>query len=208
MSNFEVRRDDNGVGKVLILKGPWSDEIPAYMQEHGIFALRLTDSFGFKGHDISFIPTLSFLRSLELYCWEAKGVSILESLPQLEVIGLQFKSSQKVNFSAFKNLKVALITWSKGIGSLLESPSIEKLNIQNYPHRTLDPISAMTSLKQLYLTSRKLESLKGIELLGRIELLSLYNCPFLTSLAGIERCPMLKAVEIQACNRLSANKKE
>lgn len=204
MSNFEIREDENGVGKALILKGAWSDDIAAYMQENEIYALRLTDSFGFKGHDISFIPTLTFLRSLELYCWEAKGIKVLESLPQLEVLGLQYKSAQKVDLSAFTNLKVALITWSKGLGSLLDLPSIEKLNIQNYPHNDLNPISSMACLKQLYLTSRKLESLKGIEKLGSIELLDLYNCPSLTSTVGTEHCPKLKTIEIEACNRVSA----
>ncbi len=69
MNNFELRDDENGIGKVLILKGAWSDDYACYMQEHGIFALRLSDSFGFKGHDLSFLSKLAFLRSLELYCW-------------------------------------------------------------------------------------------------------------------------------------------
>lgn len=204
MSNFEIREDENGIGKVLILKGSWSDEVSAYMLEHGISALRLTDSFGFKGHDLSFLPELAFLRSLELYCWEAKGIKAIESLPQLEVLGLQYKSTQKINLSAFSKLRVALVTWSKGLSSLLELTTLEKLNIQNYPHSNLEPISSMVGLKQLYLTSRKLESLKGIEQLGSLELLDLYNCPFLTSMADTEQLPKLKTIEIEACNRVSA----
>ena len=62
----------------------------------------------------------------------------------------------------------------------------------------------MVALKQLYLTSRKLESLKGIEQLGSLELLDLYNCPFLTSMAGTKQLPKLKTIEIEACNRVSA----
>ncbi len=204
MNNFEIREDENGIGKVLILKGAWSDEVGAYMRENEIYALRLTDSFGFKGHDLSFLSKLSFLRSLEIYCWDAKGIKIIESLPQLEVLGLQYKSTQKVDLSAFSKLRVALITWSKGLGSLLELSSIEKLNIQNYPHSNLEPIASIVSLKQLYLTSRKLESLKGIEQLGSLEVLDLYNCPFLTSMAGSEQCPLLNTIEIEACNRVSA----
>lgn len=204
MNNFDIREDENGIGRVLILKGAWSNDIAVYMQKNEIYALRLTDSFGFIGHDISFISTLTFLRSLEIYCWDAKGVKVLESLPQLEVLGLHYKSTQKVNFSAFKNLRVAFITWSKGVGSILELPTIEKLNIQNYPHDNLQPISSISSLKQLYLTSRKLKSLDGIENFGNLELLDLYNCPFLASLAGTEKCPMLKSIEIEACNRIRA----
>jgi len=192
MSNFEIRQDENGIGNVLILKGKWTDDVSSYMQKKGIFALRLTDSFGFKGHDISFLSKLSFLRSLEVYCWEARGVKVIESLPQLEVIGLQYKSAQKVDLSAFSKLRVALVTWSKGLGSLLEVSSLEKLNIQNYPHINLMPISSMHGLKKLYLTSRKLESLNGIENLSKLELLDLYNCPNLLSLTGTESCHNLK----------------
>lgn len=203
MSNFEIREDENGVGKILILKGAWSDDIENHMRENNIYALRLTDSFGLKMHDISFLHKLSFLQSLELYCWEAKGIKVIESLPQLEVLGLQCNSAQKIDFSTFSKLRVALVTWSKGLGSLLELTSIEKLNIQNYPHNNLEPISSMASLRQLYLTSRKLGSLKGIEQLSSLELLDLYNCPLLTSLTGTEHCPKLKKIEIEACNRIS-----
>lgn len=204
MNNFEIREDENGIGKVLILKGAWSDEVTAYMRENEIYALRLTDSFGFKGHDLSFLSKLSFLRSLEIYCWEAKGIKVIESLRQLEMLGLQYKSTQKIDLSAFSKLRVALITWSKGLGSLLELASLEKLNIQNYPHNNLEPITSMVNLKQLYLTSRKLESLKGIEDLGNLEVLDLYNCPFLVSMAGTEKCPKLNVIEVEACNRVSS----
>jgi len=204
MNNVEVRQDENGIGKVLILKGEWTDEISSYMQVNEIFALRLTDSLGFKGHDITFLSQLGFLLSLELYCWDANGIKVIESLPQLEVLGLQYKSAQGIDFSAFSKLRVALVTWSKGLGSLFNISSLEKLNIKNYPHSDLMPISSMHELKELHLTSRKLESLRGIEQLNKLEKLDLYNCQNLTSLLGTEKCPDLKTIEIEACNRVSS----
>ena len=202
--DFEVADDENGIGKVLILKGDWSQRIHTYMLNNEIFALRLTDAFGFKGSDLSFLSNLSFLRSLEIYCWDAKGVEVIESLPQLEVLGLQFKSTKTIDFSAFLKLRVALLTWSKGLGSILELSSLEKLNIQNYPHRDLAPITSMVELKQLYLTSRKLESLNGIQKLEKLELLDLYSCPFLKNISDAEQHINLKAIEIEACNRVQA----
>jgi uncharacterized protein with PQ loop repeat len=204
MSKFEIREDENGIGSVLILKGEWTEDISSYMQSNGIFSLRLSDSAGFKGQDISFIGKLDFLRSLEVYCWDAKGIKVIESLPQLEVLGLQYKSAQKIDLSAFSKLKIALVTWSKGLGSLLDVSSLEKLNIQNYPHSDLIPISSMLELKELYLTSRKLESLRGVEKLNKLEKIDLYNCQKLTSLVGTENCPDLKTIEIEACNRVSS----
>ena len=58
MNSFEIREDENGIGKVLILKESWSDAVGVYMRNNSISALRLTDSFGFKIHDLSFLSEL------------------------------------------------------------------------------------------------------------------------------------------------------
>lgn len=174
------------------------------MLSEGIDALRLTDSFGFKGGDLSFLPSLTYLKSLELYCWDAKNVKLIETLPQLEVVGLQFKSTQKINFSNFHNLRVAKVTWAKGLTSLLDAKAIEYLNVQNYPYENLKPIEHMRKLKRLYLTSRKLESLDGIQQFSDLEELDLYNCQQLKSKEGIDQLPKLKKIEIEACNKLIA----
>jgi Leucine-rich repeat (LRR) protein len=204
MQQFEIRDDDHGIGKVLILKGAWSDDISGYMKKNNILALRLANSFGFKGDDLSFIPSLNFLRSLELYCWDAKNVKLLSMLKQLEVIGLQFRSSHKIDFSEFHDLKVAKVTWTKGLDSLFLAKNIVELNIQNYPYTNLIPIENMTELRKLHITSRKLGSLEGVVSLVNLELLDLYNCQQLTTTSGIELCPKLAKVEIEACNKLSA----
>ena len=39
------------IGKVIVLRGAWYD-VASYMRENETYALRLTDSFGFRGHDI------------------------------------------------------------------------------------------------------------------------------------------------------------
>lgn len=204
MSDFEIRDDEHGIGKVLIVKGAWSSDISDYMIKEGIYAIRLTDSFGFKGEDLSFLPSLTYLKSLELYCWNAKDVKLLEALPQLEVLGLQFRSSKIIDFSKFTKLRVALLTWAKGLESIFSLNNIEYLNIQNYPHNNLKPIEHMKKLKRLYLTSRKLESLDGIERLENLEELDLYNCTQLVSKSGIEKLNKLEKIEIEACNKLSA----
>jgi uncharacterized protein with PQ loop repeat len=204
MSEFEVREDEHGFGRVLILKGSWTDGVALFMEANGIDSLRLSDSFGSKSNDLSFLSRLSFLRGLEIYCWEAKTINVVESLPQLELIGLQCKSTAQINFEKFQNLKMALVTWSSGLGSLLNVSSLEKLNIQRYPYVDLNPMSALINLKRLYLTSRKLQSLAGISRLASLEALDLYNCPNLESLSGSESCPKLVAVEVENCPRVSA----
>ena len=203
MSNFEIRQDSYGIGDVLILKGKWTADIRVHMLENSIAALRLTDSFGFNGHELSFLSELTFLRSLELYCWEAKNVNLIEGLPQLEVLGLQYKSQRKVDLSNFTKLRVALVTWSQGLSSLFKLKSLEILNVSNYPFENIEPISHMQSLRELYLTSRKLQSLEGISKLQKLETLDLYNCTYLSTLSGTEHCPQLDKIEVEACNRIN-----
>ena len=159
MDKFEIRADENGIGSVLILKGSWSDYVLEYMLSNEIRALRLTDSFGFKDRDISFISQLTFLKSLEIYVWDATGLKSIEALTELEVLGLQCKSQQKIDFSRFSDLKVFNATWSKGLSSVLTLNTLKKLNIQNYPNQNLELLSGMENLEQLYLTSRKLKNL-------------------------------------------------
>ena len=189
------------MGPVLILKGDWSDPVGEYMRSNDIRALRLTDSFGFKGQDLSFLAEQDFLKSLEIYCWRAKGIKVIEHLPQLEVLGLQFKSQAKVDFSNFFKLRVAKLTWAKGLPSLFSVDTLEYLNVQNYPYKDLAPIEHMKQLRRLLLTSRKLESLKGIERLAALQELDLYNCQKLRSLAGTDLIPRLK-IDVEACNAL------
>jgi len=204
MSKFEVREDENGIGKVLILKSAWSDKIESHMLKKKIYALRLSDSFGFKDTDLTFLSNLTFLKSLEVYCWDAKNIKSIESLTQLEVIGLQIKSQQKINFANFDKLRVVGVTWTKGLTSIFELKSVEKLNIQNYPNEDLSQLSQLSLLKKLYLTSRKLQSLNGINNFEQLELLDLYNCPQLLSTNGLEECTKLNTIEIEACRHLSA----
>jgi uncharacterized protein with PQ loop repeat len=207
MSNFEIIEDGNELGKVLLLKGDWSSDVASYMIDNQTYSLRLSHPIYFKGHDISFLSTLSFLKGLELYCWEAKGIEVIESLPQLELIGLENKSTRKIDLSAFSKLRIAMIRWSKGLDSLFALRSLEKLNIINYPYTDLEPVSSMNVLEKLYLTSRKLESLKGVECLSNLKLLDLCYCPNLTSLTGTENNSRLKTIEIEACRHISKQRK-
>jgi hypothetical protein len=67
----------------------------------------------------------------------------------------------------------------------------------------LIPIASLANLEKLYLTSRKLRTLFGIETFHNLTALDLYNCPYLESLAGVEKCPKRVEFEIEACRHIS-----
>ena len=201
MPTFEIREDEHGIGDVLIPRDTWSESIMEHMRKNGIEALRLSESFGFRGDDLSFLSSLSFLRSLEIYCWDAGGVNHLESLTELEVLGLQFKTKRKIDFSKLNKLRVFKATWTKGMASVLQLRCIEHLNIRNYPFEDLQPLQHMLDLRRLQLTSAKLENLLGIENLKSLSELDLYNCPRLVSVAGVDGLPDLN-LELETCNAI------
>ncbi|GGB21137.1 DUF5071 domain-containing protein [Agarivorans gilvus] len=131
--------------------------------------------------------------------WKANIVSHLIPAFSPESQQLYTKSLESILFQFDES---DLREGTKGLSSVLTLNTLKKLNIQNYPNQNLESLSKMENLEQLYLTSRKLENLDGIEHLSKLKLLDLYNCPLLASLNGTEKCPKLKSIEIEACNRV------
>jgi Leucine-rich repeat (LRR) protein len=203
MSDFEVHEDEHGIDRVFILRGPWSDKLVSELESRKTSTLRLSYSAGFRQSDFSFVSSLTFLRGLEIYSWEVTDLRPIESLHELEVLGLQVKRSAAIDFSLLSNLRVVKVTWHKSMAGVLSGKKIEHLNIKNFPFGDLTALSHLAELRRLYLSSRKIKSLNGIERLKALELLDLYNCPYLESLNGTEQCDSLQKIEIEACRHIS-----
>lgn len=98
---------------------------------------------------------------------------------------------------------MAFLRWRQGFKGILEAHSLEELNVVNYPFQNLIPLSNLTRLRRLKITSRKLASLDGITKLQQLEHLDLYNCPNLSSLSGVEECPQKIEIEVETCRHIS-----
>ena len=143
-----------------------------------------------------------------MYKRQVTDARTLESLPNLEVIGLQIKRTKAIDFTRLPNLRVAKLTWSKGLEGVFSCPHLEYLNVQNYPSEDLRPLSTLHSLRRLSLTSRKLKSLSGIADLRLLEDLDLYGCRALEDDDGLSSLPNLRRLEIEACNKLKTKHTE
>ncbi len=71
------------MGSILILNDCWSDNALEYLLLNEIKPHCLTNSFGFKDRDISFILRLTFLKILEIYTWGTTGYKNIADLIQL-----------------------------------------------------------------------------------------------------------------------------
>ncbi len=203
-ASYEIRDHEHGLGKVLWLKQAWEPHFKSILEDEGISAVRFSALASIKDLDLSVLAEMPFIRGLEIYDWEVTDARIVEELPNLEVLGLQIKRTKPIDFSRLPKLRVALMTWCKGLEGVFSAPGLEYLNVSNFPLEDLRPLSDLQSLRRLSLTSRKLRSLLGIAKLRLLEELDLYDCRVLEDGDGLDSLPNLKRLKIEACNKLKA----
>lgn len=201
-NKYEIMDSEQEIGRVLILKDSWSDSYINIIKRENIAILRLSHSMGFKNTDLSFLNGLKNLKGVEIYHWDIEDITVLENLPDLELISIQCSLKNNIDFSLFSNLKILKITWNNKMLNLDKCHNLEYLNIDKYPCEDLLFFKQLVNLKRLYLTGKKLLSLSGIEYFPLLEYLDLYACTKLLTLNNIEKCQSLENVEIEACNKI------
>ncbi|MCG9598927.1 hypothetical protein L1D15_19725 [Vibrio sp. Isolate25] len=202
INQYFIDEAENGMGSCLVLTGRWSDSFKSVMDKENISVLRLSQSAGWDGNDISFIKRLPDLRGIEIYSWEVNDITPLEALTNLEYLGLQCKFTKAPDFSKFHKLKICKLLWRPKARTVFACDGLSLLNIVNYPSEDLKDIQKMSGLKRLQLTSRKLVSLSGIENLSSLSILDLAECSKLESLSSVDMCQQIEVVEIEGCKKL------
>ena len=206
MSNasYFIDEDQNGFGRCLVLKAPWSDSFIDIIKKNKISVVRLSETAGWEQKNISFLEKLKYagLRGIEIYAWDVKDITPLCYLPDLEFIGLQSKFTKAPDFSLFKNLTNLFIYWRPKALTVFDCSSLKRLNIVNYPAEDLKELKKVIKLMRLQITSRKLVSLGGIEKLQSLKILDIAECPRLERLSGIAECKELQDLELSNCKKL------
>lgn len=190
------------MGRCLVLAAPWSDRFKSIIDKENISVLRLSQSAGWNGNDISFINYLPSLSGVEIYSWGVKDITPLESISNLEYLGLQCEFTKAPDFSKLKKLKVLKLFWRPKAKTIFACDELNLLNIVNYPSENLKELNRMSLLRRLQLTSKKIKSLSGIEELSSLSILDLADCPKLEDLSGIDKCQQIEIVEIENCKRV------
>lgn len=196
---YFIDEADSGLGRCLVLTVPWSDSFKKIIEKENISVIRLSNSAGWKGDSISFLADLTGLRGVEIYAWGVKDLTPLQSIPNLEYIGLQCEFTKSPDFSVFTNLKICKLFWRPKAKSIFTCLGLRFLNIVNYPSSDLQDIRQLESLERLQLTSKKLTTLSGIENLQSLSVLDLAGCSKLGSISGVNKCHKIYEVEIEGC---------
>ena len=203
-SDYFIDETEERIGRCLVLKSNWSDRFLRIIDEENISTLRLSSSMGWADSDISFVANLSTTRlnGIEIYNWNIRDVTPLQELKEIRYIGLQCDFVRAPDFSTFEKLTELFLFWKSKAVTIFECSRLEILNVVNFPSVNLLELRQMVNLKQLQITSRKLESLRGIEQFNSLEIIDLAECPRLESLLGLESCKNLERVELDNCKRI------
>jgi len=188
----------------MVLQGSWKTEYTKIFSSKNITGLRLSESNGWNDTSISFISDLKTINDLEIYNWNITDISPVVSLPQLKHISLECNYRKPVDFSTFTELQSLFIRWRPKSDSIFSAPSLESLNIVNYPYEDLTHLQQLHQLTELKLTSNKLKQLMGIEQLTALSSLDLYRCTKLESLNGIQKTHTLTKLDIESCKKIGS----
>lgn len=199
MSEHLICESEHGLGRVFVPSGPWKPEYSAFLRREGIDGLRLSASVGWKGTDLQFLSELPFLRSLEVYAWDVRDCSVIGSLRELRHLGLECDLRGSIDFAQLAKLEVVLVTWAKALDGVLRCQQVRHLNVSNWPEVDLLRLEPLTKLRELFVASRKLHSLRGISTFSLLDKLELHGCPKLATLDGIQSCGRLTSLEMSAC---------
>ncbi|MBE4906952.1 hypothetical protein IMZ08_02630 [Bacillus luteolus] len=200
--NYFITDGSWNIGKVLVCTGEWDPKLIEVMRENGIVNLRLSGSVGREGKDINFLSSIPFLKGIEIYFSSIKDLSPIYSLEELEVLGLDGYIKAEFDFNKLPKLKKCFITWNKKYQNLFDVSTLNHLIIDKYPFENLNAMSNLKDLEILDITSRKLQSLKGIESLKKLQELKMFRCVNLIDLSGIEYLTELRVLDINTCRKI------
>lgn len=201
-NSFFIHSGQEWTGPTLVVTDYWNDDLRNLMVSKSIYYLRLSRSVGWEDHDLEFLKNLDFLKGVEIYADDIKDVSALVHLKSLEHLSLDCKLNIEVDVSQFKNLSSLYFKWNKKVLNWFNVPSLERLNVVNYPFESLEVFSNLTTLRELLLTSTKLQTLKGIGYLKSLKLLDLYRCTKLYSLESLGSLKKLEKIVLDNCKRI------
>ena len=123
----------------MILREAWKDSYKREIIRHSVSVLRLSESAGWSGEDLSYLAELQNLRGIEIYDNRVKDLTPIESLNKLELISFECNIQKPLNAECFTNLRFCMFDWVKGknLEGFLSLPHIERFIISKFPYSNL-----------------------------------------------------------------------
>lgn len=190
-------------GPRLVVTGPWSEGIRAYMESHRIDDLYLNYARGWKGSSLEFLAQVPWLKAFTILDWAIRDVSPVHHLRDLRMLEISTYCDTEIDFEIFPHMEDCKLTWRRGATSLFNSRTVRRLFLSDYVIETSDLFGQLTQLESLSVAGGALRSLEGLRPLHHLHFLGLYNLKKLKSLRGLEALATLGSLEINECPGIS-----
>lgn len=194
--------EDGKLGKRMTLVGPWDPEFCRVARRLEIAELELNYAKGWKGGDLEFLPDLTFLRSLELTDWNIAGVQPIHSLRSLLRLQVSTYCKTEIDFRCFPELQDLTLEWRPKAQSVFGCTTLERIFLNKYTGSSLKPLLALPRLKHLAVASPRITEI-GPSAGSILEFLGIYGAKRLESLKDVEKLTKLNALEVNDCRALS-----
>ncbi len=190
-----------GLPALVVPTAGWIDDYEEIIRREKLGAL----SISVRGDDLSFVGRLTGLRGLVLNAWDARDLTPLVGLTELETLTLNVPHKPRVNLdlSAFPKLTDLGMYWNPGFESLFSCRALEQLFVFAPPDPDLARFGQLLSLRRLEVSGgRRLKTTRGIEKLQGLVFLGLYLQSQLEDLTGVSELRALRELAIEGCRKL------
>lgn len=207
MTRNELLRQDVPAQRALLeVGGEWvtthdadPDLVVSEARAHGVRALHVA------GKDLSFLAELPDLEHLSL--GDAGDITPAMGLDGLRSFSAVSWESGEIDATAWPRLTRFGVSepprGGGGVESALVHPVVEVLALRRYAGQDLSAITA-PRLRELHLSSSRLESLAGIDVhADTLELLALSRVPKLSSLAGLDVMCRLEVIVLDGARQVT-----
>ncbi len=214
MLGYEIYKDPhNNALTFRVLQKAWDDRFTKIIKRKSIDGLAFiwaSWESGWEQEDLKFLCDLSDLglKSIVIRRYGRLDISPLKYLEDLESIHLiDVDYSRCPDLSNFKRLKDVSAKYKPSARTVFNCHWLKTLNLYSFPHLDLRALSNFSQLEHLTISTRKIESLAGIENLKELKTLDIQYASKLKKLDGIELCPKLETVHAFRCGELQGLEK-
>lgn len=145
-----------------------------------------------------FITKLDFADNVGIKSGQTALISRLVNLKHLAFENPSFK----IDFKHVPQLEELIIKYHKGVKNVDSLFNLKKLQVRFYDGKDCAMFGKLAGLEQLKMVKGKLVSLKGVERLKKLEVLSLNYLSRLEDAYAVARLGHLRKLHVEKCKRL------
>lgn len=184
----------------VVVTGPWSPAIAAYMAEHELTDISLNWGMGWDGGGVDFLEQMPPLRSVAILDSKTTDLTpLLQHRGTLQDLVLECKPKRVFELSKLPALTRLCFNWAPGFGGLLDGQphGLRNFIVQNWPFEDLSRLSPLRELEQLTIVgSRQLHDVKEVRDWLALRELTLHDCRKLEDFRVIGTCRGLQELTL------------